>query len=78
MYVILKESGVYFDYRNIDTVKGENLSEFFTKLNPSNQVPVLTRTVDGEVEKVIGGQNSLFLFTVNAYPDVKKKFYSEL
>ncbi len=55
LYILLKDSKVDFEFNVVNTLKEENLEAWFERINPSNQIPVITRSSNGETEKVIGG-----------------------
>lgn len=77
LHVAMSMSGVPFDYINIDTLKKENLDEDFKKLNPNMTVPIFTRRINGDHEKLLGDEKALFMYAINSFPEVKAKMFNE-
>ena len=61
------------DFREIDTLKKQNLESPFIDHNPNGTIPMLTH---GQT-KVIGDGEAIFNYLVNSSPSVSQYFFHE-
>ena len=73
LLAICRLSEFQVDYNEIDTLQKVNLSENYSKINPTQSVPMIT---DGRY-KIIGDGHAMYKFMVYNYKSIKRHFHVE-
>ena len=74
--IMLEELGVQYNAINIDLEKKEQFSDFFSKISPSNKIPVI---VDNDKGNTIFESGAILLYLAEKYDKfLNKNYYWEI